>query len=527
MLTIQPSSPSKTYLLVASGILAVLAIRRLAEASRRAKIDAALPPSPPGLPIIGNIHQLSGNPPEIVFTEMSKELGPIFTLKMGVQRWIVLNSIEVVKDLIVERGTIYSSRSLSDVSIALARGDQGAQIPFMTYGEEWKEIRRIAHSALTKTKINNYQRTINVRTNAMLKSLYEASRSSPDSAVNPAEIFDFYTVSTIFAIIYGVDIEPNDERIKKCNQVGHDVLMLITPSEQLAEFLPVLKILRRETLRRAIQVRDNLERFWGEQVFGLKKRLQEGTTIESVMGQIMTSRGSEHLSDLQLTHIGSVLSFAGSEAMSITMRWLCAVLAHYPEVQEKAFAEIEHVVGHNRLPNESDEERLQYVQCIILEILRYRAAAPVSIPHATSKDDTYRGYTIPKGTTIVINIHAIHHDPKRYPNPEVFSPERHMDYVLTTNKSTPEFSERPHLAFSTGRRVCVGMNVAERVLFIGIVRFLACFRVEFATDARGERVPVEIVKYKVGNGATCIPLQYKVKIVPRHGGVAGLVGSEL
>lgn len=116
MNTLLSSPATESYLLVALGFIAALVLRRLIDGPPlQTKIDASLPPSPLGLPFIGNFHQLTKGPLEIQFTKWSKKLGSIFTIKLGVKRWIVLNSINVVKDLIVERSNIYSSRDMPDI----------------------------------------------------------------------------------------------------------------------------------------------------------------------------------------------------------------------------------------------------------------------------------------------------------------------------------------------------------------------------------------------------------------------------
>ncbi|RUS21156.1 cytochrome P450 [Endogone sp. FLAS-F59071] len=518
MNTLLLSPSAEPYLLVALGFIAALILRRLIDGPPlQTKIDASLPPSPPSLPFIGNVHQLTKGPLEIQFTEWSKMLGSIFTIKLGVKRWVVLNSINVVKDLIVERSNIYSSRDMPDILTGiLFRGDQGAPIPFMTYNDQWRQIRRITHSSLTKAKINDYQPIIDARTNFMIKSLYEASQASANNVIAPVEFFDFYAVSTMFAVIFGANIKLNDERIKRSNEVTQEATRLIGPGEQLMEFFPMFKSLPNTTMELVMAIREKTEAFWDEQYSTLKKRVEEGKAVDCILKEVIATQSKEHLTDLQQVHIGSTLNSAGSEMISITIQWMCAILVHYPEVQDRAFAEIERIVGRNRLPTNKDET------------LRYRTPAPFAIPHATSREDTYQGYCIPKGTTVVINIHAIHNDPIRYPNPEMFNPGRHIDYVhATDSKIVSEFSDRPHLAFSTGRRLCVGINLAERILFTAISRLLACFRIEFATDELGNRVPVEIVKHNVGNGATCIPIPYKVKLVPRHDGVGRLAGSNM
>jgi hypothetical protein len=78
-----------------------------------------LPPYAPGcLPIIGHLLALaSKEAPESLFLKWSKEVGPVFTLKFGIKRWVILNDSTSVNDLIVNRGTIYSSRDISSVMV--------------------------------------------------------------------------------------------------------------------------------------------------------------------------------------------------------------------------------------------------------------------------------------------------------------------------------------------------------------------------------------------------------------------------
>ena len=79
-------------------------------------------------------------------------------------------------------------------------------------------------------------------------------------------------------------------------------------------------------------------------------------------------------------------------------------MACYPEVQAKARAELDTVVGPNRLPEYEDEPSLPYIRAVAKELLRWRSVVPYGIPHRSLEDDEYRGYLIPKGSIVVSNI---------------------------------------------------------------------------------------------------------------------------
>lgn len=167
------------------------------------------------------------------------------------------------------------------------------------------------------------------------------------------------------------------------------------------------------------------------------------------------------------------------------------------------------------------EVNLPYLQCVILETLRFRAPAPLSLPHATSQDDVYEGCFIPAGTTVIMNLHAIHNDPVRYPEPEKFIPERHMDFVVQkTSTFAQTADDRPHLAFSTGRRVCVGIHLAEASVFLAAAGLLSCFRFECPGPLIDVDTPKDI------RSPNLIPKPYRVCIVPRHDNLSKLLDCD-
>ena len=79
-------------------------------------------------------------------------------------------------------------------------------------------------------------------------------------------------------------------------------------------------------------------------------------------------------------------------------------MALNPDIQKKAQAELDAVVGPNRLPDFDDQRSLVYVNAIVKEALRWQVVLPLSIPHMTMHDDEFRGYFIPAGTIILPNV---------------------------------------------------------------------------------------------------------------------------
>jgi len=96
-----------------------------------------------------------------------------------------------------------------------------------------------------------------------------------------------------------------------------------------------------------------------------------------------------------------------------------------------------------------------------MEVLRYSSILPVGVPHRAMEDAEFHGYRIPKGTVVMSNIWAVHFDPDIWGDPEVFRPER----FLSRDGLTLQKNENL-IAFSVGKRTCLGFNLALDELFL-------------------------------------------------------------
>ncbi|KAG8681163.1 hypothetical protein FRC11_001489, partial [Ceratobasidium sp. 423] len=134
---------------------------------------------------------------------------------------------------------------------------------------------------------------------------------------------------------------------------------------------------------------------------------------------------------------------AGTDTSVSTIRTFIIAMAMHQDIQTKAQAEIDNAIG-TRLPEMVDWESLPYVRCIIKEVLRWRSALPLAIPHACIQDDSYKGYRIPKGAIVIGNAWAMSNDPEVYPDPDRFNPDRFLD---------PSVPDAPAFGFGR-RRVC-------------------------------------------------------------------------
>jgi cytochrome P450 family 78 subfamily A len=155
--------------------------------------------------------------------------------------------------------------------------------------------------------------------------------------------------------------------------------------------------------------------------------------------------------------------FRGTDAMSVQMEWTLARIVLHPEIQAKVHTELDQVVGRYNSVTESDSASLVYLQAVIKEVLRMHPPGPLLAWCRHSITDTFiDGRFIPAGTTAMINMWAITHDPEIWQNPDEFKPER---FIADTNGiKSVDFSvmgtDMRLAPFGAGRRSCPGKSMA-------------------------------------------------------------------
>ena len=157
---------------------------------------------------------------------------------------------------------------------------------------------------------------------------------------------------------------------------------------------------------------------------------------------------------------------AGTDTSAVTLEWALSLLANHPEVLKKARAELDKIVGQDRLVDESDYSKLPYLQSIISETFRLYPAAPLLVPHESSEDCIIGGYDVPRGTMLMVNAWAIHRDTMVWEDPTSFRPERFEGLNTEAYKLIP---------FGVGRRACPGAGLANRVVSLALAALIQCF----------------------------------------------------
>ncbi|KAF5204157.1 Cytochrome p450, partial [Thalictrum thalictroides] len=171
-----------------------------------------------------------------------------------------------------------------------------------------------------------------------------------------------------------------------------------------------------------------------------------------------------------------------TDTNSVTLTWALSLLLNNRHVLNKAQEEIDIHVGKDKLVEESDIEKLVYLQAIIKETLRLYPTAPG--PRESTEDCTVSGYHVPKGTLLVFNNWKIFRDPRIWSSPDEFQPDRFLTKHADVDIRGNHFEYSP---FGIGRRSCPATSFALLVVHLTLARLLQGFHFATPLDA-----PVEM-----------------------------------
>ncbi|KAJ2919994.1 hypothetical protein MD484_g422, partial [Candolleomyces efflorescens] len=296
---------------------------------------------------------------------------------------------------------------------------------------------------------------------------------------------------TIMSVAYGIEIQQeNDPYIQLAEDANHGVIVAAIPGRFLVDSIPVLKHVPAwfpgASFMQKAREWYKLTRMMVEVPYAdAKKRLESGNSTASIL-RTNLQKIEEGVKDDAFTEgvlrntLGALYSAGSDTTVSAIVSCILALIEQ-PEILKKAQAEIDAVVKPGYLPDLDDEPSLPYVTAIAKEALRWRDVAPLSLPHALSEDDEYRGYRIPAGAIVLANAWAMLHDESIYINPFEFDPDRFIN--PETGKIDYSRARDPgHACFGFGRRICPGRVMAFESLWLAVASLIATFDFEKAKE---------------------------------------------
>ncbi|THU82021.1 cytochrome P450 [Dendrothele bispora CBS 962.96] len=496
------------YLLVLTGFATLLLASWLSSPMRK------LPPGPRGHPLIGNLLAMTGTQLWLRFTEWRETYGDLVTLNIPGQRIIVINSQAAANEILERRAGKNSDRPRNIVAAEILTG--GLLFVFTRYTDVWRRMRKAAHEGLNRSVVHRYQPGQASEGYVLAAGLLS----------QPEEWFKHLrrnAASSIMSTVY--DTPPieseQDSSVKRVNDFVARLATAGKPGAHLVEVFPSMMYIPRRFAKWRTDAEEwhvkDTNMFVG--LFNkVRDRMAEGEDRPSLTATLIEDSGRHGLSENENAWVAATMYAAGSETTSGVMAWWIFAMCLHPEFQKRAQAEIDTVVGRDRLPTFADSPHLPYCHAMAKEALRWRPVDPLGMPHYTIEDDWYEGMYIPKGTVLLANVWHLNRDPNLYgPDAHLFNPERWLDAKGGLVKGPAEAKEDGHSTYGFGRRICVGRHVADNSLFINIASILWAMNLEKNSKIETEEV--------VEDGLVVRPKLFDIKVTPRFPEAAIMLGE--
>ncbi|XP_018428283.1 PREDICTED: cytochrome P450 2A5-like [Nanorana parkeri] len=432
---------------------------------RTQKTRLRLPPGPTPLPIIGNLLQVSFALYKC-YLKLSKQYGPVFTVWLGSKPVVALCGYTVIKEALINYAHQFSARGFLPISERLA-GGYGI---ITTNGERWQQVRRFAVSTLRNFGMG--KRSMEERVQEESRHLIKAIEDIGGKVHNPHTVLGRAVNNVVNLVGFGRRWDYDDMKYISIinnlfNFLRRPLGVAYVAFDSLMKHLP-------GPHQKVFADCEHVKSFIREEIESHRRSLDPESPRDFIDCFLIQAdkekdvRNSEFCMENLLISVLE-LFFAGTETTSITLQYSLLVMIKHPKVQERIQEEIDSVIGMDRLPSIADRSNMPYTNAVIHEILRYMELVPMALPHKVTEDVTFRGFIIPKGTTVFPLLASALSDPQYLKWPYEFNPQNFLD------ENGKFCSQEALIPFSAGKRICPGEGLARMEIFLFLTALLQKF----------------------------------------------------
>ncbi|KAK9117549.1 hypothetical protein Sjap_016496 [Stephania japonica] len=427
-------------------------------------------PGPIGWPLLGSIPTM-GTLAHRKLASLSSSLGAtrLMAFSLGSKRVIISSHPDVAKEILT--ATSFSDRPMKE-SARLLMFERA--MGFAPSGEYWRQLRRIAASHMFSPR--RIQRLEGVRQRIgdememglwgemVGRGVVELKGVLQRGALRNV-------VESVFGMIMGRmdggdDHHHGDEvELGLMINEGYDLIARFNWEDYFPLKLLDFYGVKRRCHRLALKVRALVGRL-------IRDRREGGCEgMDDFLSVLLRLPKEEQLSDEDMVAVLWEMVFRGTDTVAILLEWAMARMVLHPEIQAKAQEELDRVVGPNGPVNDTHLPNLPYIQAIVKETLRMHPPGPLlSWARLATHDVHVDKVLIPAGTTAMVNMWAIAHDPSIWADPWTFRPERFVEEEVSVMGSDLRLAP-----FGSGRRVCPGKALGLATVHLWLARLLHHF----------------------------------------------------
>ncbi|XP_031489382.1 flavonoid 3'-monooxygenase-like [Nymphaea colorata] len=455
--------------------------------------NSQLPPGPTGWPLIGSLLALGAMPHHSI-AELAKRYGPILSLRLGTTTVVATCSASAAREFLKHNDANFLSRPLNAAAKHMAYDSH--DMVWADYGPKWRSLRKICAVHLFSNNVLDEFRHVREKEVEILAALL-ARDGKAGKSVEVGEALSVCMTNALGKVLIGRRVLEGEEDAGEFRGMVLEVMQLagvfnigdFVPSLDWMDLMGVAK--KMKALHRRLD--GFLQRIVDEHTCSSGARGQ-GDVLSVLLRLKDDPVGLDGL-DVKLTDTDiKALLFdlftAGTDTSTSTVEWAIAELIRQPCIQKKVQAELDSVVGRDRLVKESDIPNLTYLQAIVKETFRLHPATPLSLPHIASESCQVAGYHIPKGARLLVNVWAISRDPSIWTDPLEFQPERFMPGSKYEHIDV-RGNDFEVIPFGAGRRICPGMSMGIRMVQLMVAALVHGFGWELPAGQLPEKLNMD------------------------------------
>jgi len=394
----------------------------------------------------------------------ANEYGPVITLRRGSEITIVIGRVSAATEIMEKEGNALADRPQMIAADELLSG--GKRLTLVGSGDRFRRLRKAVHTHFQIKAVETYKDIQSEQARTLILDVLDDPKNFHQKHMHR------FSTSIILRITYGnsKSVSVDDPEFINMKQIVQHFIEGMRLDAYLVDRFPWLKYVPGYGMRLKGYYKFDLK-FYRGQLDRVKSAMEIGDAAPSFCKTLLENTHDHQLSFDEMCFLAGTLSEAGSDTSADAVITMIMAAACFPGTRLRVQEELDTVVGMDRLPSWSDWDDLPQLHAFISEALRWRPVTPLGFPHRSTRDIFWRGYYIPAGATVTGNQWAISRDPVVFPNPEKFDPQRWLDQNGELRNDIECYP------FGFGRRVCPGMDLANRSMFIALAHLLWSFRI--------------------------------------------------
>ncbi|KAM1228187.1 hypothetical protein ACFX2J_007311 [Malus domestica] len=429
-----------------------------------------LPPGPRGFPIFGSLHLL-GKVPNRNLYQLAQKYGDIMYMRLGLHHNIVISSPRAAELFLKTHDLTFASRPPHEGAKHVIFGQ--TNMSFAEYGPYWRDMRKMCMlELLSNHKINSFKAMRREEVSLLIQSV-QKDANNRRVPINLSGKIASLGVDLTCRLVFGKKYKDVEFDERGFTAVMKEAIQLVA-APNLNDHIPFLAPLDLQGLTKKMKAINKAFDAFFENIIDDHLQSKDEERTKDFVDVMLGHMGSEE-SDYRIerVHVKALMldMFAASvDTPSTVILWAFSELLRHPQVMKKLQKELENVVGLNRMVEESDLEKLEYLDMVVKETLRLHPAVPLLLPHLSIEDCTVDGYHIPKNSRLIINAWAIGRDPSAWEDAEKFVPERFEGSNIDVKGKHFQL-----IPFGSGRRRCAGMQLGLTVIQFVLAQIVHCF----------------------------------------------------